>query len=132
MAKRAKTEKPEKFETGQKFGRLMVICLATWHNEIICVCQCECLRIVRATNTELKAGKSECLECAGRRELYKFNIGDVVIFRDTVADIPFGSQMLVNNLIETDEIAVVEVEFQGKSYRCRPSLLENTGVNFYV
>lgn len=124
------SEKRKQVEPSAKFGKLTIIYIASWYNDILCVCQCECFRIVKVSPEELET-RTACLDCESRQELENFADGDIVIFRNAIGEIPFGEQAIVNRLINTERISAVEIEWRGQLYKCRPSELESLGVNFY-
>lgn len=125
MRKKSANEQA-KIETGEKFGSLTVICLARHHGEYILICQCDCCQIVKLSEAELKT-RAACLRCEEIKELANFKTGDIALYRCQFEEIPFGEQVIVNDVLDDS----LEIEYRGRLYTARSGELENLGVNFY-
>ena len=115
-------------KNGAKIGKLTIIYFAESQPETICICSCECCRIVKLSEAELKTRKA-CLNCESKKELKKFKQGDLAIYRNAIGELAFGEQVIIAGINEIEN--VVEIESRGKLYKCRAGDLENLGVNFY-
>lgn len=121
-------KRQKKIEAGVKFGRLKIIYLAMWHRDIFCICQCECLQIVKVTGNDLETtARTACLNCEEKKELKRFKTNDVCLYCNNIGEIPFGEQVIVTGYTENS----LEIEYRGRLYECRPSELEKIGINFY-
>ena len=124
--KKAKQE----ITVGAKFGKLTIILFDYWHQEKLCVCQCECLRIVRTSEAELGDGKTCCLDCEGQILADNFHSGDVVLYKIQFNEIPFEAQLIVEEVISNGKFTTLKVEYCGHLYNCRPSDVASLGVRF--
>lgn len=119
----------KEIKAGAKFGKLKIICLAKWHRDILCICQCECFQIVKVSEAELKKKlRTACLNCEAKKKLKRFKPDDIAVYRNSIGEIPFGAQVIVTGHLEN----LLEIEYRGRLYNCRPSELESLGINFYA